>query len=100
MLDSGATYVAAAVPPVPDASLHVIVLKSLCTFAPHHRITAKRNNQLTLQVDVCFDCSEMRFGTGSVRLFPLFWRRRLLSLFERCGLPNRDYAALRDLPNS
>ena len=89
--------VAYAVPPVPDGSLFVI--KKLCMFDPHHRITVARKNETLLKIDVCFHCSEIRFGGGGVMSFPMFWHGRLLTLFQRYGIPDRGdgYHSLRNI---
>jgi hypothetical protein len=83
-----------SMPPVPDASAYGI--EKLC-YDPQHRIIMKRGDS-THQVEICFECSKIRFDSPWLGGIPLLWQRTLHSLFTHYGMPERsteEYSKLR-----
>ena len=74
-----------SMPPVPDASAY---MEAMC-YSPHHRIVMRGMDGSTHQVEVCFECSKMRFDAAQTASLPFIWWGTLQLLFDHYGMPER-----------
>lgn len=79
--------VASALPLRPDIGIPGLI--AYC-FVPHHRIVARDAAGQDVVFLLCFECDELRFQQGPIRMTPLLWRSSLRRLFTDHKIPVRD----------